>query len=668
MKRRLLVCTLLAFCVFCGQTFANAEIKDSESASHGAEASSHRIVETFSFPGFKVLQFELPVLSIYSYMLISDGQALLVDPVRDISFYLDVAKKENAEIKGVYLSHSHADFVAGHMELVSKLKCPIHQGHKSGVGYEINSLDENSVVQIGQAVLKFLDTPGHTPDGMTAVVYSKDDLNTPRLVFTGDALFVGSMGRPDLLEGKTPAAWLANAMFDSWNNKLSKLPDSVLVFPAHGAGSLCGANLSEESHSTIGKEKASNPYAKKTKRGEFVAALLGGLPETPQYFGHNAKMNREGPKPVDWASLGTKELKPSAELTDPQKYYVLDLRDAASYSEGHVPGSINIAVRGRFENWVGTIVPWGSKVILVGSPEELKEGILRLQRIGYSADVLPIDAWKNAKLPVNTNPPINPQELYKLMEAGESPLIVDVRLPNEWMALRIGTVLNLPLNRLADLSAKLDPEKPVILVCNSAYRSSLAVGIVERKGFKQARSLEGGSQAWIDAGLPVFEASKTGSTAETPKVQVKLPERMSAEDLRRLVLDLPGTFTLVDIRPADQYKTFNVPGSENVSPAQLVNDAAYLVGAGPLIIVDRDGTLGMSIGGILSQKTERNIKVLFGGMESYVAAKPVSSVGNAETKTAESFSASPQQSAGQPGAAQKSAPKTEKPKRPNVGC
>ncbi len=486
-----------------------AEIKDSESATHESDSSTYKIVDTYFFPGFKVIQFTLPVLSVYSYLLVSDGEALLVDPVRDISFYLETAKKEGARIKGVYLSHSHADFVAGHTEIKKAMNVPIYQSHKSGAKYPIEAVDEKSIVKLGKATLKFMDTPGHTPDGQCCAVYTQDDSSTPKLLFTGDVLFVGSVGRPDLMEGTVPAAWLASATYDSWTDKLSKLSDSVTIFPAHGAGSLCGAHLGDEPKSTIGQEKASNPYLKAKGKGEFVALVLQGLPEAPQYFQYNAKMNREGPPLVDWDAPLPAEVKPSTDLTEPEKYYLVDIRDAAPYAEGHIPNSVNIAARGRFENWVGTMVPWGSKLVLVGDTDLLREARHRLHRVGYGADIITLESWKTANLQVKAGNPISPRDLYAHMQKGDAPLVVDVRLPAEWMALRIGTVLNLPLSHLAELSSKLDPEQPVVLVCNSAYRSSMATGILERKGFKKARNLEGGSQSWIEAGLPVYEGEKT---------------------------------------------------------------------------------------------------------------------------------------------------------------
>ncbi len=518
MKRAFLIALCLSLAI--AQTVLGAEIKDSESATHGSSSATHRIVDTYTFPGFKVIQFELPVLSVYSYLLISGGEALLVDPVRDVSFYLKTAKKEGVKINGVYLTHSHADFVAGHTEIKNALHVPIYQSHKSGVKYPFEAMDETSAVKVGKATLKFMDTPGHTPDGQCCAVYSHEDRDKPKLLFTGDVLFVGSVGRPDLMGGTVPAAWLASAMYDSWTNKLSKLPDSVTIFPAHGAGSLCGAHLSDEPKSTIGHEKASNPYLKAKGRGEFVALVLQGLPEAPQYFKHNAKINRDGPPPVDWNAPMPQEVKASAELTEPKKFFVVDLRDAATYAAGHIPNSVNIAARGRLENWVGTMVPWGSKLVLVGEQDLLKEARHRLHRVGYKADVITPATWKSSNLPMKKGNPISPKDLYALMNKGESPLVVDVRLPAEWMALRIGTVLNLPLSHLAELSSKLDPALPVVVVCNSAYRSSMATGILERQGIEKARNLEGGSKAWMEADLPVYEGEKPPGSGIVPSKAV----------------------------------------------------------------------------------------------------------------------------------------------------
>ena len=594
------------------------KIKDAESASHTDDAARHQIVDTYRYPGFRIVQLNLPVLSHYSYMLISGQEALVVDPDRDVDAYLDLARKESVAIKGVFLTHSHADFVAGHLELVRAVKCPVYQSAKSGVGYKIQAMADGSTIKLGQAVLTARETPGHTPDGMCGQVASAAKPDEPLAILSGDTLFVGSVGRPDLLEGKMTAATLAGMGYDTWHGKLAKLADGVVVLPAHGAGSLCGAHLSDKPSSTIGQERASNPYLQHKDKSTFIAAVLQGLPEAPQYFKHNAAMNRAGPPPVDWSAPPPKELVPDKKLTDAKQVYVADIRDQKAYAAGHIPNSVNIGLRGRFETWIGMMVPWGSKLVLVGEAKELPEAMRRLHRVGYQAEALSVDTWRKAKLPLAKNQMIKPKDLYAQMQAGKAPVVVDVRLPEEWMGLRIGTVVNLPLNRLAELSAKLDPAMPVVAVCNSAYRSSMAVGVLERQGFPSVSSMDGGSEAWIEAGLPVYGSQQAGAAAAAQQ-HVRLADRLSPAELKRMIMDLPGTFDLVDIRPAEQFGDYRLPGARNANVADLIHSPAYLTGAGPLVIVDRDGSLAMQAAGILSQKTQRTIKALHGGLEAYWA-------------------------------------------------
>jgi len=601
-----------------------AGLKDSESASHGDAAAWYDLVQTYQGTGFRVLQFNLAVLSHYSYLLISGPEALVIDPGRDVDTYLTVAQKEGVTIKGVFLTHSHADFVAGHLEMARAASCPIFFNDRAAPLYPHQSVKEGSVIPVGDAQIRILETPGHTPDGLCGVVSAKASPDKPEMLFTGDTLFVGSVGRPDLMGGTTSAAELAGMMFESWNQKLAKLPDTVTVLPAHGAGSLCGAHLSDDPSSTIGRERTSNAYLKfADNRSAFIAAVLDGLPDAPQYFKHNARLNHDGPPLVNWQDPLPAPVPATEELTDPSRWYVVDLRGAHEFADGHIPNSVNIALRGRLETWTGIIVPWGAKVAVVGNPAEIKEAIHRLHRVGYQAVPLPWDAWKAAGLPQWRNVMVKPAELHAQMQKGTGPVIVDVRLPNEWMGLRIGQVLNLPLNQLAELAPKkLNPAEAVVAVCNSAYRSNLAIGLLERVGFKLATSLDGGSEAWLEAGLPVIRAQAPGGSAGTAAGalrKIDLPDRLSPAELKRLVLDLPGTFEVVDLRPAPQAAEYNPLGARAVDVVEVMSNPAFLAGDVPLILVDRDGSVALMVAGILSQKTKRPIKVLHGGMEAWWA-------------------------------------------------
>lgn len=607
----LLAPSLLTLASFC----TAAEVKDAESASHGADASQYQIVDTYKFNGYELVQINLPVLSHYSYLLISDGKALVVDPGRDVQFYTDFIKERDLSVSGVFLTHSHADFVAGHMEWVKQFDCPVYQSAKSDARYKIEAIADGTTLQVGKAMVKFIDTPGHVLDGTSATVGATAD--APELILTGDFLFVGGVGRPDLVAGTTSSA-LAGMLFDAWTEKVSKLPDRVKVFPAHGAGSLCGAHLKDQPFSTIGEERTSNPTLQHTNRSEFITTVLSELQEPPPYFAHNATMNRNGPPLVNWQETAA-TITPDAALSDPSKYYLVDLRDGKSFAAGHIPNSVNIALRGRFEAWTGMMVPWGANLVVCGSTDELKEAIHRLHRIGYTAKALVFDEWGKAGRPLLKNSLISPRELHQRMQSDTSPVVVDVRLPTEWMGLRIGTVLNLPLNRLSELSGQLEVSQPLVAVCNSAYRSSMAIGILERKGFKNVTSLEGGSEAWMEAGLPVYTAEKGGPASAAAEIRkmIPLPDRIGARELKRLMMDLPGTFQIVDIRPAAMFADYSIPDSRNVEISELASNPAFLVGTTPLIIVDRDGSYAMALGGILAQKTQRPIKVLYGGLQSY---------------------------------------------------
>ncbi|MEW6712491.1 MAG: rhodanese-like domain-containing protein, partial [Candidatus Riflebacteria bacterium] len=547
----------------------------------------------------------------------SDGRALMIDPGRDVATYLDYAKKNGLEWAGTFLTHSHADFVAGHREMAHATGSPIYVSHLSGDLFPHLAVRDGDKIEVGKSLVKIIETPGHTPDGLCALVSAAKEPEKGHYLFSGDTLFVGSVGRPDLMGGSYSAAELAGMIFDTWNNKLAKLPDSVVILPAHGAGSLCGAHLRDEPSSTIGQERVSNNYLKLAdNRSAFISAVIGGLPEAPAYFRENARINREGPEIVDWNNpLGAKVDNIDG-LTLNSDVYIIDVRDEKAYSDGHIRGSINIALRGRMENWTGTIVPFKARVILRGSETQVLEASRRLKRVGYNADYLAFDmVFKDIATPMT-----DPKALYEMMNRKNAPVIVDVRLPNEWLGMRIGEVLNLPLNQLDRLARnRLNPGDEIVAVCNSAFRSSLAVGLLERAGFSKVSSMKGGGEAWVEAGLPTIKvdaAKISPSENEVSFTNLGLPEIVSAAEVLRIVKDLPGTVEIIDIRPAEQVSEFNPLQAKAVALAELIESQTWLVGDVPLLITDRDGTVALMAAGIVSQKTRRPIRVLRGGIEA----------------------------------------------------
>ncbi|MFC1601172.1 rhodanese-like domain-containing protein [Candidatus Sumerlaeota bacterium] len=620
--RILLVCVTLSMCTI---SVCQASLPgDAEAATHGDEAATLQVVKEteVSEADFVFRQYNLAVLSHYSYLIGSKGEALVIDPARDISRYLKDADSLQLKITRIYLTHSHADFVAGHIELAKATGATILANKATGAGYEHQSMEDGEEFRMGNVRARVMTTPGHTPDGTCLLVFSPAGNTDPRVALTGDTLFIGSVGRPDLMGGSVSAASLAKMGFESWTQKLSRLPDSALIFPAHGAGSLCGAHLSDKPVSTFGEQKSENPYLQHKDLNSFVMAVIDGLPEAPQYFKFNAKMNHDGPPLVDWAKGMPPALTPQQTRSQGESgTWIIDTRDAREYSAGHVPGSINIGLRGRFETWTGIMIPWGEPFVLVGSDDFVQEAAFRLHRIGYDAPAGYLsggmESWTKEGLPVQTVTLVNPTDLYQKIGDGTAPVIVDVRLPSEWMALRITqNLLNIPVNKLFQESSRLAPDMDVLTVCNSAYRSSMGASVLQKVGFKKVWNMEGGSEAWIAAGLPTY-GSTTAGPALSPGVYVNLPEQMGAQDLARRMMDLPGTVDVVDIRPAWQFAEYSIPGTVNISVQQIMSSPAYLNDRRPLIIVCRNGSVSSSVAGALVQKTPRPIRFLSGGVTRY---------------------------------------------------
>ena len=493
-----------------GALEAAMEPKEPDAGAQNAGPGSYQVVNTYEYPGFKLVQFHLPVLAHYSYLLVSGNQALAVDPGRDAAIYLDQAKKEGARIVGVFLTHNHADFVAGHLELAKRANCPVYAGAASGGTFRFQPLKEGSAIEVGEAVIKILATPGHTPEGVSGLVASKSNPQEPLLLLSGDTMWIGRMGRPDLIEDNTSAAALAAMAYDTWTNKLRLLPDNLAVFPAHGGGTLYGLRLSDEPTSTLGTEKKADFYVHHQARGDFITALLEGRPEVPQYFGYISALNKKGPPLVDWerapAPAGV-----SRSLMEPRQAYVVDLRPPLDYAAGHIPNAVNMGLKGELENWVGTLVPRNANLVLYGSPGEVAEGAARLPRVGYSARVMTPEAWEKGRLPLAKSECLTPEDLKARLQGEDSPMVVDVCANGDCNTRGAGQMLNLPLAKLSQQApSELDPAQAVVTVCDSAYGASLAVGLLERLGFKKVGCLDGGRDTWAEAGLPAGRAAAPG--------------------------------------------------------------------------------------------------------------------------------------------------------------
>jgi glyoxylase-like metal-dependent hydrolase (beta-lactamase superfamily II) len=452
-------------------------------------------------------QFYLACLAHASYLIGSEGEAAVVDPQRDVDEYLEEAAAHGLEIKYVIETHLHADFVSGHQEIAARTGAQIIFGEKADVEFEHRAVKDGEELGLGKIVLRFIETPGHTPEGICVLV--TESSNQPQKLLTGDTLFIGDVGRPDLAGGKgyTPQM-MAEMMYDSLHGKLLKLPDDVEVYPAHGAGSMCGKNMSKETSSTIGEQRKFNYALKPMSKEEFVTMMTADLPEAPVYFPRDAEINRSGARELS-------ELQPPQALTPQQAQQeadvLLDVRSAADFGAGHVPGSVNIGLGGQFAMWAGSLIPLNAAVVLIADTgTQVDECVVRLARVGIEnvKGYLEggVQSWRDAGLPVETIPQLSVAELKEQMANGELQ-IVDVRRPGEYVNGHVPRALNAPL---ASLDKSLGPlplekNKPTAVICAGGYRSSAAASLLQKQGFSNLLNVSGGTGAWVNAGYPVEE-------------------------------------------------------------------------------------------------------------------------------------------------------------------
>ncbi|MGI9065551.1 MAG: MBL fold metallo-hydrolase [Pyrinomonadaceae bacterium] len=456
-------------------------------------------------------QFYLACLAHASYLIGSDGEAAVVDPQRDVDQYIAEAEAQGLKIKYVIETHLHADFVSGHRELADRAGAEVVIGAKAGATFPHRGVLDGDEITIGKTVLRFMETPGHTPESICVLVIERQVSDKPQKVLTGDTLFIGDVGRPDLAGGKgyTPRM-MAEMMYDTLHEKLLKLPDHVEVYPAHGAGSMCGRNISKETSSTIGEQKKTNYALKPMAKEEFVRMMTADLPEAPAYFPKDAEINRGGAHAL--AEVSRPVALPPEEVNElaTQGHVVLDVRSAREFGGGHVPGAVNIGLGGQFASWAGVLIPMGTPIVVVAeSDEKIDEAVMRLARVGIETAKGylrgGIDAWREAGLGMAHLTQITVGDLRKLIETEAELQVIDVRRPPEYESGHVPHALHAPLATLQSNipNLTLDPAKPTAVICAGGYRSSAATSILKQQGFKKLLNVTGGTGAWIDAGYAV---------------------------------------------------------------------------------------------------------------------------------------------------------------------
>ncbi len=450
-------------------------------------------------------QFYLGCLAHASYMIGSEGKAVVVDPQRDVDIYLKAAQEHGLQIRHVFETHLHADFVSGHKELAARTGAKIYVGAQAGAKYAHVDVSDGFSLRCGKAKLQVLETPGHTPESICLLLIDEEKSSRPWAVMTGDTLFLGDVGRPDLSKHHTPQQ-LAGMLYDSLHNQLMTLADDVLVYPAHGAGSLCGKNMRAERSSTIGTERLTNYALQIKSRDEFVKELTTNLPTRPDYFLQDAEINREGaPALAELPALPAVSPEQLKALL-PKGAVVLDVRPGDEFAEGHVPGSINIALSGQFASWAGTLLGLNSRPVLIAdSKEQIVEARMRLARVGIEGSIGYLEgglsAWKQSGFLTEALPQISVQDLSAQIADGKMQ-VLDVRREAEWQAGHVAGADWAPLDRFAAALPNLDRSAPIAVHCKGGYRSMIACSFLQRAGFRNIVNVTGGFDAWQQAQLP----------------------------------------------------------------------------------------------------------------------------------------------------------------------
>ncbi|MCU1264216.1 MAG: beta-lactamase domain protein [Acidobacteria bacterium] len=456
-------------------------------------------------------QFYLACLAHASYLIGSDGEAAVVDPQRDVDQYINEAEAQGLRIKYVIETHLHADFVSGHRELAQRSGAQIVFGDKAAAQFPHRAVKDGDEIRIGRVNLRVIATPGHTPESICLVITDTEVSNQPQKVLTGDTLFIGDVGRPDLAGGKGfTAQAMAGMMYDSLHQKLLKLDDGVEVYPAHGAGSMCGRSMSQEKSSTIGDQRKFNYALKPMPKEQFISMMTTDLPEAPGYFPRDAEINRTGAAPLDALP------RPAAFLPEEVMdyldagYVVLDVRSAAEFGAGHVPGSLNIGLGGQFAIWAGCLIPLTASIVIVAESEgQVDEAVVRLARVGIEKVKGYLDegmlGWSQVGYEIATLTQITVSDLNELINNESELQIIDVRRPPEYESGHVPGAITAPLAGLSETIAKsnLNRSKTTAVICAGGYRSSSATSLLQQMGFSALLNVTGGTGAWIGAGHAV---------------------------------------------------------------------------------------------------------------------------------------------------------------------
>ncbi|MUL84995.1 molybdopterin-dependent oxidoreductase [Mycobacterium sp. CBMA247] len=559
-------------------------------------------------------QHYLACLSHASYLIGDEttGRAIVVDPRRDVDVYLDEAAANGLDIERVIETHVHADFLSGHLELAAATGAVISYGEGADVEFPVEPLRDGQRLSLGEVTVEVLATPGHTPESICVAVYEHPDDTVPYGVLTGDTLFVGDVGRPDLLASSGLSAdTLARELYRSLHDKLLRLPDAARVFPAHGAGSACGKQLSSETSSTIGEQRQTNYALQSMDEDQFVAAVTEGQSARPHYFEFDAHRNRELRPLLDEEAPRLLDIEDVCARRDAGAI-LLDSREPVDYASGHLRDAVNVGLQGRFAEWAGDVLSPDRDIVLVGDPVIALESKVRLARVGYDRvvgqlrDLAAVFAHRPDL--VETTSRLTIEQLAELRGLEPHLQVVDVRSPGETAAGTIPKAREIPLAVFTDSVAALDRTAPVVLYCGSGYRSVVAASVLRAAGFEDVSDVIGGYGAWQSAGLPSSRGDEADIIGDAPHVGARAAKKM-----------VDAGALLLDVREPDEWYADHAPRAMLVPMGRVRARQDELPHDQPIVVVCRSGGRSAAVTASLRQSGFDAVN-LAGGMCAWASA------------------------------------------------